>query len=79
MRPRFAPSPFRSWPDHLLPPGKYYVQAVFYRAFITFTVAEQPKTLNEVDAFYRAFDRRELFRSNVVEIELLPAPVAGGG
>jgi hypothetical protein len=54
-----------------MPPGKYYLQVVFYRAFVTFNPTTRPaKTLGDIRHFYDGFDRGELFRSNIVEIEL---------
>jgi hypothetical protein len=53
--------------------GKYYLQAIYFRAFVEFDRHTPPDmTLEQGMHFYDDFDRTELFRSNVVEIELLP-------
>lgn len=65
-------------PGKPLPPGKYYVQAIFYSGFVTFGEAadgdEGPAVAHAFADPEINFDRSELFRSNVVEIELLPPP-----
>jgi hypothetical protein len=52
---------------NLLPAGKYYMQMILYRAFLT-----HPGYLNDekID-FCKTFDRSVLCRSNVIEIELI--------
>lgn len=58
-----------------LPPGKYYLQVIYYRAFTSFQPPDRTHAApGGLAHAYDGFDRSELFRSNVVEIELLPAP-----
>jgi hypothetical protein len=57
-----------------LPPGRYYVQVVFYDGFFSFNNRTRPGDLEAIARFYNTFDRREALRSNVVEIE-----IAAGG
>jgi hypothetical protein len=62
-----------------LPPGTYYLQAVYFNAFIGLN--RESNTLyapERTDELMRHFDTNELFRSNVVEIKLLP-PAEGDG
>ena len=58
-----------------LPPGTYYLQVIYLNAFIGWSNVTNSYSLREAataDEFERLFDRGELFRSNVVELELLP-------
>jgi hypothetical protein len=59
--------------NHLLPPGEYYLQVIYFRAFITTNPAVQlgdplkDRQSYQIN-FYKNFDRDELFRSNVVKV-----------
>ena len=59
--------------EHPLPPGTYYLQAIYFNAFIGLNRAEDrifgPHESREL---MHHFDTGELFRSNVVKITLLP-------
>lgn len=50
-----------------LAPGTYFLQAIYYRAFITLG---PPLTGTLSLDQYRAFDYAELFRSNLVEVKI---------
>jgi hypothetical protein len=54
-----------------LPPGRYHLQAVFYNAFIG-KDSRTPRMVGpkDRDALRAHYDTKELFRSNLVEIEL---------
>jgi hypothetical protein len=74
---RVPNTPSASSSNPPLPPGKYYLQAIFNRGFVNFRSdvdlskagpAEIGETLIKL---FDAYDRTEAFRSNVVEIELV--------
>jgi hypothetical protein len=59
--------------DKPLPPGRYYLQAIFYNAFIGKVGATgQVIRPDHAEVLKDSFDTTELFRSNIVEIELKP-------
>ncbi len=56
-----------------LPPGEYYVQAIYFKGFLAQNPAKLERRPYEDDEkllrrFEKEFDRAELFRSNVVEV-----------
>ena len=59
--------------SNLLPPGEYYLQMIYYKAFISSNphrlVSNPPKDEKTIiQEFYKNFNRDELFRSNAVKI-----------
>ena len=60
--------------SHQLPLGEYYLQMIYFKAFVAtnpaLVLTNPPMDENEKLAqFYQTFDRSELFRSNVVTIK----------
>ena len=54
--------------NNLLPAGRYYVQLILYKAFLTVN----PRYLaGEKIDFYKTFDQSELCRSSAIEVELV--------
>jgi hypothetical protein len=54
--------------ENLLPAGRYYIQLILYKAFLSI----KPKFLvGEKIDFYKTFDRSELCRSSAIEVELI--------
>lgn len=50
-----------------LPAGTYYLQMIYNKSF----TAPRPDNDEEMGRFYKEWDRSELFRSNVLKIELV--------
>lgn len=64
--------------DETLPPGKYYLQVIFFNSFIGLSRHANRHNIGPQDGqlVVETFDRDELFRSNIVEVELLAASSA---
>jgi hypothetical protein len=52
----------------LLPPGTYYIQMIYYGVFLH--PPHELKYKQDIDE-WKAFDKKELFRSNVVKVDLV--------
>jgi len=59
--------------NHLLPPGEYYLQVIFYKSFIMANPSQQLDSDAKawLGKFYKNFDRTELFRSNAVKVQFI--------
>jgi hypothetical protein len=68
----WVPAPGENRVKKALPPGTYYVQAIFYNAFIGFD-SRVPRRFSPEDSaeMNGHFDKSELFRSNAVEIHII--------
>jgi hypothetical protein len=53
---------------HLLEAGTYYIQMIFYRAFVWPNLFGVDKEKTDL---YKNFDKQELFRSNVIRIQFV--------
>lgn len=56
----------------VLSPGTYYLQLIYYRAFYQWNFPTTGSPREAFDDFDAHFDERELFRSNIVRVEVLP-------
>lgn len=67
----------------VLPPGRYFLQAIYNKGFVNFRNSVElskipPEQFGEtLIELYGSYDHSELFRSNIVEIEFLPAQSSG--
>lgn len=52
----------------LLPPGRYYIQLILYKAFLS---TNPSHLVGDKPDFYKTFDRSEAIRSNVIQIEMI--------
>jgi hypothetical protein len=71
-----APGQLGNTPDNMLLAGKYYIQMIYYENFIYSNPetleSNPPKTKEEfIQEFYKNFNRKEIFRSNILEIEFI--------
>jgi hypothetical protein len=61
--------------QHLLPAGEYYLQVIYFKAFIGpnpfSSIFGNPPV--DITAFYKNFDRGELFRSNAIKVRFVAA------
>ena len=52
----------------LLPAGRYYIQLILYKAFLS---TNPSHLLGDKPDFYKTFDRSEVIRSNAIQIEII--------
>lgn len=53
---------------NLLPAGRYYIQLILYKAFLS---PNPSHLLGDRPDFYQTFDRSEVIRSNTIQIEIV--------
>lgn len=54
--------------ENLLPAGRYFIQLILYKAFLS---PNPYRLIGEKLDFYKTFDRSEVIRSNVIEVEMV--------
>ena len=52
----------------LLPAGRYYIQLILYKAFLS---TNPSHLIGDKPDFYKTFDRSEVIRSNAIQIEII--------
>lgn len=68
FRAGLVPNTKFDWAGNLLPSGTYYLQLIMYKAFLS---PNPFRVVGEKINFYKTFDRSELFRSNVLKVQLV--------